>query len=82
MNDYLCILFGSIGLPNFNQNLEKKQWCQDFQMAHPEQHWVSLPLEGRLESFHTWVFFKVLVTLQLKFREPDESTACLDLCLH
>lgn len=55
--------FGSIGLPNFNQNLEKKQWCQDFQMAHPEQHWAPLPLEGRHESFHTWVFFKVLVTL-------------------
>lgn len=34
--------FGSIGLPNFNQNLEKKQWCQDLQMAHPEQHWASL----------------------------------------
>lgn len=70
------------GLPSFRQNLEKKQWCQDLQMAHTEQCWASLSLEGRHESFHTWVFFKVLVTLQLKLGEPEESTGCVELCLH
>lgn len=40
------------------------------------------PLEGRHESFHTWVFFKVLVTLQLKLGEPGESTGYMNLCLH
>lgn len=52
-----------------------------FQMTYPEQYWAALPLEGRHESFHTWVFFKVLVTLQLKLGEPEESTECRDLCL-